>query len=70
MLAVPINSQNNIIGVISLYNKAGGEVFNSEDLNILSTLSKQASNAVENARLYEGIAQGKKAKKRLWKIFV
>ncbi len=60
MLAVPINSQNNIIGVISLYNKAGGEVFNSEDLNILSTLSKQASNAVENARLYEGIAQGKR----------
>ena len=60
MLAVPIKSQNNIIGVIGLYNKVIGEVFNSEDLNILSTLSKQASNAVENARLYEGIAQGKR----------
>jgi adenylate cyclase len=60
MLAVPIKSQNNIIGVISLYNKVSGEVFNSEDLNILSTLSRQASNAVENARLYEGIAQGKR----------
>ncbi len=60
MLAVPIKSQNNIIGVISLYNKVSGEVFNADDLNILSTLSRQASNAVENARLYEGIAQGKR----------
>lgn len=62
LLAVPVIIQNNVVGVISLYNKVNGEVFNKDDLNILTTLARQTATALENSRLYEGIAQGKRLK--------
>lgn len=53
-LSVPLHVQNKIIGVLNISNKYSG-TFNQDDLSLLATLANQASNAIENARLYEEI---------------
>lgn len=51
----PIISNNNLIGVLALGHKQSGEVFSGDDIELLSTASKQAGIAIENARLYKEV---------------
>lgn len=58
VLGVPLKVKDNIIGIITLYDKLGENpeetpVFTEEDLQLLSTLASQASMAIENAKLYQ-----------------
>lgn len=52
MIAVPLRAEGQCIGVIELLNKAGGQLFNESDLNILELLCVQAGIAYQNARSY------------------
>ncbi|MDD2717135.1 MAG: GAF domain-containing protein [Candidatus Wallbacteria bacterium] len=53
LLSVPLILRNEIIGVINLNNKKGGEAFNSDDCNLMETIAIQVASAIANARLYE-----------------
>lgn len=52
MLAVPMSAHNKVIGVLEAINKVAGEVWNTSDMDTLSSLAAQAAIAVENARLF------------------
>lgn len=55
MLGVPLKIKGKIVGALLLENKANGEYFTEDELEILSTLSNQAMVAIENAWLYERV---------------
>jgi PAS domain S-box-containing protein len=54
-LALPIMSDDRIIGVIALGPKLSGDSFYPDDLDLLMTLANQAGVAIKNARLYEQV---------------
>jgi len=54
-LCLPMIISNKLIGIIVLGSKVSGDAYTSDDLNLLSTLSKQAAIAVDNARLYKEV---------------
>lgn len=54
-LCLPMIISNKLIGIIVLGSKISGDAYTSDDLNLLSTLSKQATIAVDNARLYHEV---------------
>ncbi len=53
LLAVPLRSQDQSIGVLEVINKRDGSAFNDDDVSLLTTFAAQASIAIQNARLYE-----------------
>ena len=53
MLCIPLMVKGGLIGILSLGNKMSGDMFTSEDLELLSTVANQAAIAIENAKLYE-----------------
>ncbi len=53
MLAVPMRTQDKIIGCLEAVNKEANQAFTDEDVNTLTTLAAQAAIAVENVRLFE-----------------
>ena len=52
MICVPVQSKNNILGVLQAINRIDGE-FSEEDLQWALILSNQIAGAIENANLYE-----------------
>jgi diguanylate cyclase (GGDEF)-like protein len=52
VLAVPIRSMGNVIGVIALYDRLDGRPFDAADEDALRTLAGQASIAVDNVHLH------------------
>jgi len=52
MVAVPMRTHKEIIGVLEAINKREGETFTDIDVNILTTLASHAAIAIENARLF------------------
>ena len=52
MIAVPVRSGKNIIGVLQAVNKCEAG-FTSEDLEMLTSLAHQVGPAIENSRMYE-----------------
>ena len=54
-LCLPMIISSKLIGIIVLGSKISGDAYTSDDLNLLSTLSKQAAIAVDNARLYKEV---------------
>ncbi len=54
-LCLPMVISNKLIGIIVLGSKVSGDAYTNEDLDLLSTLSKQAAIAVDNARLYREV---------------
>ena len=54
-LCLSLISSNKLIGIIVLGNKMSGDAYSKEDLDLLNILSKQASVAIENARLYKQV---------------
>lgn len=53
MLAVPLISQDRVLGVVEVINKKDGQPFNEQDKSLLATFATQAAVAIENARLYQ-----------------
>lgn len=51
-IAVPL-FEDDLVGVISVYNKIDNNPFTEADLEIIKTLSEQAVVAIKNAQLYE-----------------
>jgi two-component system, NtrC family, sensor histidine kinase HydH len=52
-ISVPLLFHERVIGVITVYNKQGGQSFAEDDLQFLSTIAGGAATAVENAAMYE-----------------
>jgi len=55
-LIVPLRIENKLNGILLLGEKLSGEIFDSQELDVLSLLANQAAISLENARLYEGLS--------------
>jgi len=53
MVTVPVQSKGKIIGVLQAINKREGEVFDQEDLKLMTSLAHQVAIALDNAFLYQ-----------------
>ncbi|HTR81884.1 MAG TPA: SpoIIE family protein phosphatase [Bacteroidota bacterium] len=62
---VPIRSKGKLVGAIFVGEKLSESTFQQEDLELLSSTSKQASVAIENAFLYEELAEQERIKHEL-----
>ncbi|MBI2427628.1 MAG: SpoIIE family protein phosphatase [Ignavibacteriales bacterium] len=62
---IPIRSKERLIGAILVGEKQAETTFQQEDLSFLSTAAKQASVAIENAFLYEELAEKERMKHEL-----
>jgi len=56
-LLLPMYSREKLIGIIDLGQKKSGELYVHEDMELLATLANQSANALENARMYEELAE-------------
>jgi signal transduction histidine kinase/GAF domain-containing protein len=56
VLAVPLKVKGRVIGVIEAVNKTEGD-FSQTDVELLSSMTRSAAIAIENARLYEAIEE-------------
>ena len=56
MLAVPLSIRDRTIGVVEVINKQGSEQFDERDQDIATALAAQAAVAIDNARLYQKLA--------------
>jgi GAF domain-containing protein len=56
VLAVPLTVRDRVIGVIEVINKKGKTGFNERDLEVASAFAAQAAVAIDNAHLYEKLA--------------
>lgn len=56
-LCLPLISNKKLFGIIILGPKISGDAYSTEDLNLLNTLSKQVSIAIENARQHKRIQE-------------
>jgi len=52
-LIVPLKSEQKLMGILLLGEKLSGEVYDEQELALLSLLANQAAISLENARLYE-----------------
>jgi signal transduction histidine kinase len=52
-LIVPLKIENNLIAIVLLGEKLSGEIFDSQELEVLSVLANQAAISLGNASLYE-----------------
>ncbi|MFB0562715.1 MAG: ATP-binding protein [Candidatus Lokiarchaeia archaeon] len=68
MLCIPLMVKGGLIGIFSLDNKMSGDMFTSEDLELLSTIANQAAIAIENAKLYEEMREIEKSLHRADKL--
>lgn len=62
---VPIHSKERLLGFIVVGEKRAETTFRQEDLSFLSSVAKQASVAIENAFLYEELAEKERLKHEL-----
>lgn len=49
-LCIPLYMNNRLIGLLNLGNKKSGDLFNEEDLKLLTTLANQSAIAISNAQ--------------------
>lgn len=57
LLCVPLRSKGRIIGALETVNKEGG--FGQDDVRLLSALAASVATAIENARLFEQVLNGR-----------
>jgi len=53
VLAVPLITQSNVIGVLEVLNKKNNGTFNQDDVDLVTAFAGQAAVAIENARLFQ-----------------
>ncbi len=68
ILGVPLKVRDKVIGVLEVVNKKTDEGFNQDDIQIATTLSAQASIAIENARLLDELQAAYRELSRLDQI--
>ena len=56
ILALPLSIRDRAIGVVEIINKKGGGGFTDRDQDVASAFAAQAAVAIENARLYQKLA--------------
>ncbi|NVM52511.1 MAG: diguanylate cyclase [Candidatus Helarchaeota archaeon] len=49
---LPLFYKHNLVGVLNLFNKQSGGIYNQTDIDILESLGAEAAVAIENARLH------------------
>ena len=57
ILCVPMIARGEVLGVLQLLNKYGGDRFNENDQQDLNAFAAQSAVAIENARLYESLRE-------------
>jgi len=57
IVAVPLQLQDDVLGVLELLNKRDGTSFTDVDATLLATFASQAAVAIQNARLYQATDQ-------------
>ncbi len=57
ILCVPLRVRDRVIGVIEVVNRENGAAFTPADAEMLQAVANQAAIALDNARLYERLAQ-------------
>lgn len=57
LLSAPLKVKGKVIGVLNVNNKAQGESFTKDDLELLSAFADEAAIAIENSRLFDEITQ-------------
>ncbi len=60
ILCVPLQVKGRTIGVVYADNRIRSGLFGERELNVLTTFANQAAVAIENARLFESVANQKK----------
>jgi diguanylate cyclase (GGDEF)-like protein len=55
MISVPLKIKDKVIGVINVGNRLKGDIFDSDDLKLLSTFADEAAIAIENAELHQEV---------------
>jgi phosphoserine phosphatase RsbU/P len=53
VLCVPLLIKSELTGVLTVYNKKGGQPFDQDDERLLAIIASQSAQIVDNARLYE-----------------
>ncbi len=53
ILATPLRSMGEVIGVLALYGREGGRTFDASDEGALRTLARQAGTAIDNVQLHQ-----------------
>jgi phosphoserine phosphatase RsbU/P len=53
LISVPLTVKGRLTGVLTVYNKKGGRVFDAGDQRLLAIIASQSAQVVENARLLE-----------------
>ncbi|MDX1520506.1 MAG: ATP-binding protein, partial [Anaerolineae bacterium] len=69
LLAAPLKSKNETIGVVEVINKAG-EKFKPRDQEMLEALASSAAIAIENARLYKDLQERMQALQETQQLLV
>jgi signal transduction histidine kinase len=55
-LIVPLKIENKLTGILLVGEKLSGDIFDGQELEVLSVLANQVAISLENARLYEELA--------------
>jgi len=55
-LIVPLKIENKLTGILLVGEKLSGDIFDAQELEVLSVLANQVAISLENARLYEELA--------------
>ncbi len=53
VVIIPMTYTGRLRGILSLGDKASGDIYNQEDIALMQIMGNQLSNALDNARLYE-----------------
>lgn len=62
LLMVPMIVHDETVGMLEPFQSRADRPFTQTDIGLVQTLANQAAAALENARLYEGVAEANKAK--------
>jgi len=61
VIAVPLVSEREVIGVLEVLNKVGDSGFSEQDLEVLIPLASMAAVAINNAKLHQAVVDGYKS---------
>ncbi|MBN1138034.1 MAG: GAF domain-containing protein [Anaerolineae bacterium] len=62
LLMVPMIVHDEVVGMLELFQSREDQPFTPTDIGLVQTMANQAAAALENARLYEGVAEANQAK--------
>ncbi|MCP4396324.1 MAG: response regulator [bacterium] len=65
MVSIPLISKKELLGVLQIINKTGGQLFTQEDVDLLQSLSHGASLAIQNAQYAQRLLQEERLQSEL-----